>query len=100
VEIAFDSNMRALFVVLDETPSHWIVTLFGITLTLLGLTLLLLYCRIVNTNRMFCNPLSRTRNALRQVVTKPRYQNGPVSDFSNPVGCDVLLEIRGLIWKV
>lgn len=59
----------------SSPPNQWMITLTGFGIIVLGLILLIIYCKMMDTNRLLCNPLSRTRSAFRH-VTKPRYHPG------------------------
>ncbi|CAL8123482.1 unnamed protein product [Orchesella dallaii] len=52
----------------------WVAASLGLMVALLGVFLVIIYCRLTN-NHLFCHRLSNTRNALRKVITKPRFHN-------------------------
>lgn len=70
-----------------EQSSGWLAALLGVIVVVLGVFLLLIYCRLTN-NRFLCHRLSNTRNALRKVITKPRFHSTQTSQGANLLASD------------
>lgn len=72
------------FLASEDIPqsSGWLAVVLGVIVAILGVFLLLIYCRLTN-NRFFCHRLSNTRNALRKVITKPRFHNAQANRGAN-----------------